>query len=240
MSRERGLRFGDDLRMITTGIFISYRREDSGAYAGRLSDWLVEHFGKQRIFMDRATLKVGVDFVTQIETAIASCQVCLAVIGKQWLTIQDQEGKQRLTKSDDFVRAEIELALNRGIPVIPLLVGGAKMPSETDLPMELVALARRHAFEINDASFPDDMNRLMQALEEYVTTQKKTEKPRSMIRSAWIISLSLVGIALGTSFKWLFPSVEITTELGVLLVLMSSLVVWATHRVWQVLKGRWL
>jgi hypothetical protein len=232
-----------------SGIFISYRREDSGGYAGRVSEWLGKHFGKQMIFMDIDTLKVGADFVKQLESAVTSCKVLLAVIGKQWVTIQDEQGQQRLLNSQDFVRAEIQMALNRGIPVIPLLVGGAKMPNATDLPTDLEAFARRHAFEISDKRFSDDMNRLILELEEYVPrlvpvdpslAEGKSKEKRSMTRSAWIVSWFGVSIALGVIFKQLFPSVEVTTELALLLVLVSFLVVWGTHRVWQIVKGRWL
>ena len=115
-----------------SGIFISYRREDSIAYAGRLFDRLADCFGEERIFMDIDTMKVGLDFVEQIEEAVQSCDVLIAVIGKGWANIQDEEGHRRLDNPEDFVRVEIQAALERDIPVVPLLVGGAGMPKATD------------------------------------------------------------------------------------------------------------
>ena len=79
-----------------SGIFISYRREDSIAYAGRLFDRLADRFGEERIFMDIDTMKVGLDFVEQIQNAVQSCDVLIAVIGKSWVNIQDEEGQRRL------------------------------------------------------------------------------------------------------------------------------------------------
>ncbi len=114
---------GGEKRTTMSGIFISYRREDSIAYAGRLSDRLADRFGEEQIFMDIDTMKVGLDFVEQIEKAVQSCDVLIAVIGKTWVTGQDEAGHRRLDDPEDFIRVEIQAALARNIPVIPLLVG---------------------------------------------------------------------------------------------------------------------
>jgi hypothetical protein len=88
-------------------IFISYRRTDSEGYAGRLYDRLSEHFGNNNIFMDVDTIEPGVDFVKEIEDAVNSCDVLLALIGPQWETIRDQQGKLRLENHQDFVRLAV-------------------------------------------------------------------------------------------------------------------------------------
>jgi TIR domain len=74
------------------GVFISYRREDSGPYAGRLYDRLQAHFGKEQVFMDIDTLKPGEDFVEVLENTVASCDVLVAVIGRKWLTVKIRSG----------------------------------------------------------------------------------------------------------------------------------------------------
>src|SRR5947209_7151608 len=116
------------------GVFISYRHEDSIAYAGRLYDRLQAHFGDEQVFMDIDTLQPGEDFVEAIQNTVASCDALIAVIGKSWLTAQDEKGQRRLDSPDDFVHIEIAAALERGIRVIPALVGGAQMPQSSDLP----------------------------------------------------------------------------------------------------------
>ena len=121
-----------------SGIFISYRREDSLPYAGRLYDHLVGHFGEDRIFMDIDTMKPGLDFVKQLEKGVSACDVLIAVIGKDWLTVTDEEGHRRLDNPEDFVRIEIKAALKRDIPVIPFLVGGARMPKSVSFPKVLM------------------------------------------------------------------------------------------------------
>ena len=83
---------------MTGGIFISYRREDSGPYAGRLHDHLVQHFGRERIFMDLDTLEPGQDFIDVIEEAVGSCDVLVAVIGNRWATVKDKKRSASLSR----------------------------------------------------------------------------------------------------------------------------------------------
>jgi TIR domain-containing protein len=106
------------------GIFISYRREDSDVAAGRLADDLSEIFGPGAVFRDIDRLKPGEDYVKALKDVLASCVALVAVIGPRWLTITDDKGNRRLADPNDWVRAEIRTALDRGIPVIPILLSG--------------------------------------------------------------------------------------------------------------------
>src|SRR4026208_2301415 len=115
-----------------SGIFVSYRRDDSSGHAGRLAGRLVEHFGRNRIFMDIDAIEPGEDFVTVIENAVGSCEILIAIIGRSWLSTSGT-GTGRLDNPNDFVRLEISTALRRNIRVIPVLVQHASMPKEKDL-----------------------------------------------------------------------------------------------------------
>ncbi len=147
-----------------SGIFISYRRQDSQGATGRLADGLEYAFGKQAIFRDVLTITPGADFVTAIETALRSCVVLLAIIGPRWLAIQDNDGKRRIDDSKDFTRREVEIALAQGILVIPVLVDGAQMPGEADLPDGLKPLAHRQAHELTDKRWDYDTGQLIEQL----------------------------------------------------------------------------
>src|SRR5207247_2365741 len=105
-----------------------YRREDASGHAGRLYDVLAAAFGADQVFIDVDTIEPGVDFVERIETSVASVDALVAVIGRDWLTAADAEGRRRLDNPEDFVRLEIASALSRNIRVIPVLVEGARMP----------------------------------------------------------------------------------------------------------------
>jgi hypothetical protein len=145
-------------------IFLNYRREDSRADAGRLYDHLSRHFGLNNVFMDVDNIPPGHDFVEVIQNAVGGCDVLLAVIGQQWLISTDPQGQRRLDNPEDFVRLEIVTALERRIPVIPVLVGGASMPRSIELPNVLRPLARRQALGLGD-HFRPDVDRLIATLE---------------------------------------------------------------------------
>ena len=135
------------------GIFISYRREDSGPHAGRLYDALVAHFGDDSVFFDIDTISPGEDFREVIERTCSSCKILLAVIGKQWTTVCDKSGRLRLENKNDTLRMEIASALQKGLRVIPILVGGAEMPDESALPEDIQPLVYRNAWDLSDKRF---------------------------------------------------------------------------------------
>lgn len=110
------------------GMFISYRRVDAAGHTGRLFDRLAAHFGKDAVFMDVEGIEAGVDFVDVIGEAVGSCAVLLAVMGRNWLSSLDEQGRQRLADPQDFIRLEIGNALARKVRVVPVLVEGAQMP----------------------------------------------------------------------------------------------------------------
>ena len=109
-------------------LFISYRRDDSAGHAGRVHDRLEREFGRNLLFMDVNSVPLGVNFVKVLGEEIAKCDTLLAIIGPNWLDARDENRHRRLDKPDDFVRVEIETALKRGIPVIPVLLEGTRIP----------------------------------------------------------------------------------------------------------------
>lgn len=145
------------------GIFISYRRRDTAPYAGRLRDWLSDRFGQDRVFMDVYSIKPGSDFTESITLAVGACEVLLALIGPRWITITDEAGSRDVDNPADFVRLEIETALEREIQVIPVLIEETKMPNSDELPQSLSKLTRRQALPLRHESFPQDVTRLIEA-----------------------------------------------------------------------------
>lgn len=145
-------------------IFISYRRDDTSGYAGRLDDQLSAHFGPSRIFRDVDTIPPGVDFVSAVQAAIGSCQAVVALIGRDWLSIRDAGGQRRLDDPDDLVRVELEAALRHGVFLVPVLVEGARMPAPGELPESLAKLSHLNALEISDTRWEYDAGRLLERL----------------------------------------------------------------------------
>jgi hypothetical protein len=147
------------------GIFISYRREDAPGHAGRLYDGLSRRFGEDQVFMD-LSMEPGVDFVEQIDEAVGSCRLLVAVIGPRWASLQDAHGRRRLDDPADFIRVEVETGLRRSeVRVVPVLVQGARMPGADELPASLADLARRNALDLSDSRWMYDVDRLASAVE---------------------------------------------------------------------------
>ncbi|MDQ6829885.1 MAG: toll/interleukin-1 receptor domain-containing protein [Gemmatimonadota bacterium] len=146
-------------------IFISYRRDDSAGYVGRLYDGLRGRYDASSLFMDVDHIQPGEDFVAKLEQAVAECDVVLVVIGRNWITAADPEGQRRLEDPNDFVRVEVAAALSRDVRVVPVLVDHAVMPAATLFPSDLRSLSRRQAASLRHESWPEDLARLMRGLE---------------------------------------------------------------------------
>jgi hypothetical protein len=141
-------------------IFISYRRDDSRGYAGRLQGDLSRRYSEEHVFRD-VEIPPGADFGEYITGLVDKCNVVLAIIGPRWLDARDREGERRIDDPQDWVRLEIERALARdGVEVIPVLVDGARLPPREELPESLLGLRRRNAFELSDSRWDYDLDQL--------------------------------------------------------------------------------
>jgi hypothetical protein len=151
---------------MATKVFISYRRDDSAGSAGRVHDRLERDLGRDLLFMDVDAIPLGVNFVKILRDEVAKCHVLLAMIGPTWLDARDEHGNRRLDDPNDFLRIESGTALNRNIPVIPILLDGAKIPKAEQLPTDLQELEQRHGLDVRHASFHSDVDKLSRWLKE--------------------------------------------------------------------------
>jgi hypothetical protein len=145
-------------------VYISYRRADTAGVVARLYDQLRHALGPENVFLDVDAIFPGVDFAQAIESAIANATVVLVIIGSGWVTDSDRDGEPRLLHPDDHIRLEIATALSRDVRVIPVLVGGVRMPRTIDLPTDIAALSRRNAFPIRYETFASDVARLVDTI----------------------------------------------------------------------------
>jgi hypothetical protein len=145
-------------------IILSYRREDSAGVTGRIFDRLAQEFGADRVFMDIDSMPAGVDFHDHLQAILADCGALLVVIGKSWRS-QRKGQPARIMDPDDWVRIEVETALERAIPVIPLLIDGASLPGRDHLPESLWPLLRRNALPVDSGrDFHAQLSRLVRDL----------------------------------------------------------------------------
>ncbi len=157
-------------------IFISYRHDDSWAYASLLAKELTGRLGSARVFRDM-NMKRGVDIPNQISEAINSCDVLLAVIGENWLGAHDRAGRRRLDLPRDMVALEIATALERGIHVIPVLVAGASMPDEADLPERLARLSRCLGLKLDHQSWDNQISAFIEELKRLFESLPDEDSP---------------------------------------------------------------
>ncbi|MEM7251660.1 MAG: toll/interleukin-1 receptor domain-containing protein [Pseudomonadota bacterium] len=144
-------------------LFLSYRRFDSQGFAGRIGDDLGDAFGDAVIFRDDE-IQPGDDFTRTLSDALARAEALLIVIGRRWLSAADPDGRRRIDDETDWVRREIEAAAARDIWILPILVGGATMPSPSTLPDSLVFISRQQAYVINDRSWEHDIDGLIELI----------------------------------------------------------------------------
>lgn len=184
-------------------IFISYRREDSAGWTGRLAERLKQKFGSESIFIDIDTIQPGTDFTEALRSAVGACDVLLAMIGPGWALAKNTEGQTRLEDPGDWIRQELTTALSRNIPIIPVLVGGASLPKTSSLPDNLTKLLHYQSYELTDKRWEYDSTQLIHILEKVVGGVN----PQRHIAGALPTGRS-VGVALGV--------------LGLLLAIASS------------------
>jgi len=145
-------------------VFINYRREETAGEARALFNDLVSRFGENSVFMDVDNIALGRDFRQVIQQRLASCDLMLALIGKNWVGAKNQSGRRRLDDASDFVRLEIEAALTRNIPVTPVLLQGAQMPTVEELPESVRDFAYRNGFEISHNRWESDVQEMIKRL----------------------------------------------------------------------------
>ncbi len=175
-------------------IFISYRRNDSVGYSGRLADRLSLEFGENQIFRDYDDIQPGQNFVESLQKGLSTADLLLVLIADSWLSSENPSGQRRLEDENDFVRLEIEAALQRNIHIIPVLINGAAMPNAQELPASLSALALRQAVPLSDSRWEQDVTNLIANIRQLINL-KSQPSSRRLPHLRWLY-LALTGIML--------------------------------------------
>ena len=156
-----------------SGVFISYRRLDSGDWTRTLADHLNMRFGDTLVFIDLDDIKIAAEWMQEIRKAIASAEVLLAIIGPRWLKIGKEKG--RLHEPLDVLRTEIEMALSRRMPLVPVLVGNTAVPEKEELPDSIADILKWQAVSLRDGNWGSDVERLIWRIREVISPTKNEE-----------------------------------------------------------------
>jgi TIR domain len=163
-TRAQGPQFG------RPKIFLCYRREDTQGFVRGIYGNLAEKYGHEQVFRDIDSIPAGVRWSAWIESRVSQCSIMIVLIGNTWLSAKDNAGKRRLDSPKDWVRQEIKTALTRGIPIIPVRVQGAPMPSEEDLPPSIADLTAFQSAEVTDSRWDYDVGRLVEAIDNLIAS----------------------------------------------------------------------
>ena len=167
---------------------MNYRREDSQSITGRIDDYLRAAFGDVDVYRDIDSIPPGADFVEHLQNALQRCDVCVAILGLKWTS-------DRLQDNRDFVRMELESALSKDIPVIPVLVEGAQLPEREQIPGSLHALLRRQALRIDSGSdFRVHVQRLVDSIRRVREDRAKVETRRAADAQAEVEAKGAAGV----------------------------------------------
>lgn len=160
-------------------IFINYRRGDAPTSTERICERLLREVGSAALFRDIHDIPAGADFARVLEAAIEDSRVMLSIIGPRWLGPRPLFGRRRISDRDDFVRFEIATALRQRLHVIPLLVDGAQMPSEGELPNEIRELSKRNALVVSPTAFDAHLAKLASTLKALLDANEEAESAPS-------------------------------------------------------------
>ncbi len=158
-----------------SGIFISYRCEDSEKEVERMYKFLRKHLPDMEVFRDLGGIKAAEDWMDTIRDKIESSNVVLVVIGKNWLKVRDREAR-RIDDPEDILRREVIWAFEQNRMVMPILMSGVPMPSKRDLPTELKRLHRQQARRIRDKHFDEDEEKLSLRLIHMIDKEERRIK----------------------------------------------------------------
>ncbi len=162
---------------MTPKIVLSYRRADTGAITGRIDDRLVEQYGREQIFRDIDNIPIGSDFRTVISDTMQGCDVVLAIVGPDWIG-RLTDGHTRIENDDDVVRAEIELAMQARVTIMPVLIDGATMPNASELPDAIKKFSNINAaFVDSGRDFHHHVDRLIKSINQILAEIGKTPPP---------------------------------------------------------------
>src|ERR1700730_15930464 len=191
---------------MTSGIFISYRRSDSKSDARSICQRLERAFGKRKVFIDVDSIRPGENFQSVLQNDLEKCNIMVVVIRPPWLELLRPTDRET---SHDYVYLEVASALERKLPIFPVLVDGATMPEAKDLPDYLKPLAFRQAFSVRHESFPRDMLALEQELRRFVPTRGTSTWKLAVMSGLSIISLGATGAI--SYYVWQSPPMSATT-----------------------------
>lgn len=191
---------------LAPSLFINYRRtvngnlSDTAHYAKLLYSRLMRRFGENQVFLDEQSIPEGAVYPQEIETRLRQASVVLVLIGNDWLEARGEFNKRRIDEKNDWVRKEIEVALQSKQPeqIIPICESaGQKIPVKEALPESIAALSDLQFSKLRLERLDDDFEAFANHLAE-----KHGFKPLEKTQAQTKIRRVFVSLP---SDRWLTP-----------------------------------
>lgn len=179
-------------------LFISYRRKDIQTMM-LIYERLRGLYGEENVFFDKVDIRVADKWHEKLENALDSSDALVVVIGKNWVDVSDQGGLVRLKEEKDWVRRELETALDLKVPIFPILIDVNAYPAEDLLPPSLHSIRKIQYTKIKIETFDRDIKPLLESLKRkgiiptYKATSpaKKSSKIEGLVDSAQLNQLKM-------------------------------------------------
>ena len=179
-------------------IYLSYRHDDAGDAGGRAWDWLRIGFGREHVMKNTSTKGAG-KWREKIDLALKKSIAFVAVIDSNWAC---QDNLDRLNDPNDFVRYEIEKALEianeNELTIVPLYVEGA---TANGIPVDMLPASLKplindwNTFRLTEDNWHEDVMQLLDSisfaanisvrhdLREWLTLMFKAERSLATLTS---------------------------------------------------------
>ena len=184
---------------------------------------MTQFFDVEDLFRDRESIGAGDNWRDSLTISLGSAKACLVIIGPNWLAAKDDQGRQRLFQDNDWVRSEIEMALSKSqIRLIPVLVEGATLPAEQDLPPSIQGLLDVQAKRLSEENWEVDSRELIRRLHDVTGLTKVRQR---MISVLILIAIGVVYALVVAGVELSIGDAEIDTHLGYLAALAATVFV---------------
>ena len=148
--------------------FLNYRRDDVGAAAQAIYAQMKVHFGSGQLFMDLNSIEAGAEWPAHLRQRVENATGMLVLIGESWWRVTDQWGRRRIDLADDWVTTEIRTALDRTIPIIPVLIGeSTSMVPSNALPSAIADLANKQTLYLRPKTWVPDIAQIIAIAKEH-------------------------------------------------------------------------
>ena len=162
------IELSDQWKFYTTGnkkekIHLLYFQKSVVGHAGRLYDRMAEYFGRNRLsYWDISGDDSKERELTKSSEIFSNRGLSILILGEDW------EKKIDNKSSTGSLSLFVKKMIKRNMPIFPVLVQGAKIPSVINGNKVISELARFQGFSISDIRWKDELEQLIETIDKEI------------------------------------------------------------------------